>query len=477
MLAHEGEIIGGRYRIAERLGDGGFSEVHRGVDEVLDREVAIKLMSFKTVAPPGVNQSQMSKDVTERFLKEARMVARLKDPATITLFDFGSRPNGMLYMVLELIDGSTLRTILNAQGKLNVFSAVRILTQILESLREAHMHGVLHRDIKPENIMVFSHMNDPWCVRVVDFGIAKAMEENASAMTAAGILTGTLRYVPPERMNQQPISEASDLYSLGCVMHFVLTGEEVYRDAKAAMQIIMAQRNSPSIRLPDDLDIPDALREVVHKLLDKNLEHRYSSAQQVLDDLALLSVELQVAKHGLGMEDLHAAGAATQAIPAVGLGLDESSAATMQMSTDDIPGLKSRTDKTIPMSMVHVPGHLGTPHTTGPGLHIPSKNTAPLSQPDPLLATGRPRGLADPRLVTSPQPLPMGAQHTPQSTSLNQSETGAHEPLVQHAQPQTTGGRLAKLSRNQQILIGFIGMGIVLSGLFALLMILYVVMT
>jgi serine/threonine protein kinase len=473
MLAHEGEIIGGRYRIAERLGEGGFSEVHRGVDEVLERDVAIKLMSFKAAAPPGINQSQMSKDVTERFMKEARVVARLKDPSTITLFDFGTRPNGMLYMVLELIDGSTLRTILNAQGKLNVFSAVRVLTQTLESLREAHMHGVLHRDIKPENIMIFKHMNDPWCVRVVDFGIAKAMEESASAMTAAGILTGTLRYVPPERMNQQPISEASDLYSLGCVMHFVLTGEEVYRDSTSAIQIITSQRNSPSIRLPEDLAIPDALREVVNKLLNKDLEQRYGSAQHVLDDLELLSVELQVAKHGLGMEDVHAAGAPTQAIPAVGLGLDESSAATMQMSTADIPGLSSRTDSTVPMSMAHVPGHPDAQRTTGPGLQVPGAGA--INQPDPRLATG-PQGLADPRHVTAPQPLPVGAQRAPHSTTSNQSETGAHEPLTPH-RPTPTGGKLASLSRNQQILIGFVGMGIILSGLFALLMIIYVVMT
>ncbi len=412
MLAQDGEVIGGRYTIKRILGMGGFAEVYQGVDQVLDRDVAIKILNFTAKKTPGVSAQQVAQDTLERFRKEARILANLKDPATITLFDFGSQDDGKLYMVLELIEGNTLHDILNAQGPLDVYSAVRVLVQTLESLREAHLFGLLHRDIKPANIMIFRHVDDPWRVRLLDFGIAKAIEENASAMTAAGILTGTVRYVPPERLLKQPLSAASDLYSLGCVMYFTLTGQEIYRDANSTVALIQAQRNPQSVELPEHLDIPIPLREVVNKLLTKDTSRRYATAQQVIDDLELLGVELQIARHGLGLEDLKAAVARTQALPAIGLGLDESSAATIQMDASEIPGIAPPPQpsyQTIPVSMDELQSQ---------DVHAHIARVQPGFTPR----------THDPRLSTAPQPLLTGPQLAPPTQQPAHQETPAPPP-------------------------------------------------
>jgi serine/threonine-protein kinase len=226
-------------------------------------------------------------ELVERFYREARTVAKMRDEHAVTLYDFGATPNGSLYMVLEFVDGGTLREEVDKNGPLSPKRVVDILRQSLECLREAHSYGMLHRDIKPENIMLFPFLGDQERVRLVDFGIAKALEtEEGSDLTAAGVLIGTPRYVAPERVHKKELGPASDIYSLGIVAYELLVGAEPFHGLKG-MDVLRAQLAPTSVRLPDAVitKAPDALVAVIHKMLEKDLGKRYSDTKQVLDDL------------------------------------------------------------------------------------------------------------------------------------------------------------------------------------------------
>lgn len=345
-LRNPGDIVAGRYEIKEIIGHGSFAEVYKGIDMALDREVAVKLMRFQSVAKPGVDSEALQNDMMERFYKEARVVAKLRDPFTVTLFDFGTDTNGDLYMVLEYVPGETLRDHIASGGPMSAERTVRVLQQVLSALREAHAYGLLHRDLKPENIMIFSYMGAPDQVRVVDFGIAKALEERASDMTAAGILLGTPRYIPPERIEKADLMPASDIYSLGGVAYYMLTGEEIYADTKNVMDIVRKQAAPESVKLPASLDTPDTLRAIVDRMLIKDVQGRYGAAQQVLTDLDEHAISEAIARRERGESSTGNFSAAdprldmakTEVMAAVpGPGNTPTGPATQHMSIEDLP--------------------------------------------------------------------------------------------------------------------------------------------
>ncbi len=284
-MKQPGEIIQGRYRVEHIIGVGAFAEVYRGIDLTLNRDVAIKMMKLGTTHQTGLDESSLRHDMMTRFLKEARLVARLRMESTVTLFDFGAEAAGDMFMVLEYVDGRTLRQEVVDSGAMDVDRVARILRQALISLHEAHSYTLLHRDIKPENLMVFEYLGVPDQVRLVDFGIAKALQEDASAATAAGMLVGTPRYIPPERITLNELYPASDLYSLGAVAYYLLVGQEIYQDIEGAMMILQEQIQEQSITLPEDLEIPDEMRMIVNRMLCKDLTHRYAQAFEVIADI------------------------------------------------------------------------------------------------------------------------------------------------------------------------------------------------
>ncbi len=297
-----GEMIRGRYRIDSLIGEGSFAQVYRGVDTALGRDIAIKMISFNHITKPGVNTAEVRRDTIERFRKEALMVAKLRDHHVVTLFDFGGAENGDLFMALELVEGQTLRERVHAEGPIRPHAVAMILESLLEALREAHTYGLIHRDIKPENVMTFEYMGVANQVRLLDFGIAKALEDHASELTAAGMVLGTPRYVSPERVRKEPIRPASDLYSVGVLSYFMLTGAEIYGHLRKPIDIVMQQTEPGSVSLPEDVQVPDALRRITNRLLQKAVEDRYTSAQQVLDDLSeyLLDVQLTRRSRSVG---------------------------------------------------------------------------------------------------------------------------------------------------------------------------------
>ncbi len=284
-----GELVGGRYEVVRSIGAGSFAEVYLGVDSVLRREVAIKLMNLSKLTMPGSDDDELRQNLVQRFLLEAHTVARLRATCTVTLFDFGEEPNGDLFMVLEYVPGHTLRAEVEEHGPMAPERVVRILRQVLSSLHEAHAYELLHRDLKPENIMIFDYLNAVDQVRVVDFGIAKPLQADqqaGKALTGAGMLVGTPRYVPPERVTEQKLLPASDIYGLGAVAYFCLTGEEIYSDTKGTMNILGRQIENTSVQLPAAIpNLSQGMRAIIDKMLHKKLEERYATAAEVIADI------------------------------------------------------------------------------------------------------------------------------------------------------------------------------------------------
>lgn len=282
-LRYPGDVVNQRYKIIDRIGSGSFAEVHLGLDISLDRDIAVKIMRLGLLNQPGVDGHSLRQELMNRFHREAVLVAKLRSQHVVTLFDFGAEPNGDLFMILEYVPGQTLREEVMAMGRLQPRRVAHILRQCCQGLAEAHAYELLHRDIKPENIMLFDYFEERDQVRIVDFGIAKTLQERASDLTNAGILVGTPRYMPPERVTQQPMGPASDIYSLGCVAYFLLTGEEVYKEIGPVIEILRASSSPEPIALPDY--IPYKLRRIVEKMLAKNVNHRYQACRDIIAEL------------------------------------------------------------------------------------------------------------------------------------------------------------------------------------------------
>jgi serine/threonine-protein kinase len=270
-----GQLFAGRYRIERLLGAGGYAYIFLAMQEDLERQVAIKVMRPELfVGKDDAEQQSRFK----RFAHEGKLLSRLRDARTITMYDYG-QIEGVAYMVFEYIIGVNLTDLMRRDGPLEPRRAVRILKQVLLSLREAHALGVLHRDIKPDNIMVWSDLHGKEQVKVLDFGIAKIAGDE-HALTQVGKTVGTPRYMAPERI-QKIETEAADLYSLGLVAWELLVGRQVL-DGLGSMQLVAWQTAAPSLKLPEDLQVPGALREIVDRLLAKPLTERWRTVTDVL---------------------------------------------------------------------------------------------------------------------------------------------------------------------------------------------------
>lgn len=185
-----GDLIGGKYRITEVIGEGGFGIVYRASTEGTGRAVAIKLQKVRTGA--------RGRTADARFQREMRVVAQLEAAETLTLYDYGQTADGRPFMVTEFVEGEDLADLIARRGSLSEGETLHVLLQVLYSLREAHEAGVLHRDIKPRNIRVYEHQGDPLRVKVLDFGIAKLLDGAAPKVTVTGNIVGTPKYMAPE---------------------------------------------------------------------------------------------------------------------------------------------------------------------------------------------------------------------------------------------------------------------------------------
>ncbi|MGI5863492.1 MAG: serine/threonine-protein kinase [Myxococcales bacterium] len=264
-----GRCIGGKYAIIGLIGSGAMGAVYKALQEPVGREVAVKVIRR--------GDSNRDEEARARFLREAKIAAQLSNPAAVTLFDYGAEKDGVLYMVMELIRGRTLADAL-AEGAFGPERIVPIATQVLYALSEAHERGLVHRDIKPANVMLVRGSWGEELAKVLDFGIAKAVDASDEVFkTQAGLVLGTPLYMAPEQAREREVDGRADLYSVGVMVYEALTGKLPFTGGNA-FEVLLAHRDQPVPPFPADSRVPEALQQVVFRALAKNRDERFPTA-------------------------------------------------------------------------------------------------------------------------------------------------------------------------------------------------------
>src|SRR5215203_2867337 len=269
------QVLGERYEIGGVLGRGGMAEVHRGRDLRLGREVAVKVLRSDLARDPSFQV---------RFRREAQASASLNHPAIVAVYDTGedrTSSGATPYIVMEYVEGETLRDVLRREGPLPPERAMSLAADICGALDFSHRNGIVHRDVKPGNVMI----TPQGTVKVMDFGIARAVSDSAATMTSTAAVIGTAQYLSPEQARGEGVDARSDVYSLGCLLYELVTGEPPFTGDSPVSVAYQHVREDP--RLPSSIspDIPPELDAIVMKAMAKNPANRYQSAADMRSDL------------------------------------------------------------------------------------------------------------------------------------------------------------------------------------------------
>src|SRR4051812_27210446 len=266
------QVFSSRYEIERHLARGGMAEVYVARDTLLDRPVALKVLFPELSADPTF---------VERFRREAQAAANLNHPNIVSVFDWGEADN-TYFIVMEYVDGPTLRDLLRTEGRLHPDRAADIAADIAAALGFAHRNGVIHRDVKPGNVLI----SPTGQVKVTDFGIARAARDTAQEnLTQTGTVMGTATYFSPEQAQGLPIDPRSDVYALGVVLYELVTGRAPFvgdNPVAIAYQHVREQPVPPSRTNPD---VPPALEAIILRALAKSPDDRYASANELRNDL------------------------------------------------------------------------------------------------------------------------------------------------------------------------------------------------
>ncbi|CAN5660807.1 Stk1 family PASTA domain-containing Ser/Thr kinase [soil metagenome] len=265
------EVYGGRYEVLGRAGAGGMAEVYRARDELLGREVALKVLSERFA---------QDSSFVERFRREAQSAANLSHPNIVSLYDYGS-DDGAYFIVMEYIDGHALSDIIASEAPLLPERAADIASDVAGALQRAHAADLVHRDIKPGNIMITSTGQ----TKVTDFGIARALGRGDQTMTQTGMVIGTASYLSPEQAQGNPVDARSDVYSLGCVLYEMLTGRVPFSGDTPLSIVYKHVREEPQPPSRLNSDVPAELDAIALKAMAKNPDNRYSGASEMQADL------------------------------------------------------------------------------------------------------------------------------------------------------------------------------------------------
>jgi serine/threonine-protein kinase len=269
------EVLGERYEIGGVLGRGGMAEVHRGRDLRLGREVAVKVLRSDLARDPSFQV---------RFRREAQAAASLNHPAIVAVYDTGEdrTPTGATpYIVMEYVEGETLRDVLRREGHLSPERAMSLSADICGALDFSHRNGIVHRDVKPGNVMI----TPQGAVKVMDFGIARAVSDSAATMTSTAAVIGTAQYLSPEQARGEGVDARSDVYSLGCLLYELVTGAPPFTGDSPVAVAYQHVREDP--RLPSSInrEVPPELDAILLKAMSKNPANRYQSAADMRNDL------------------------------------------------------------------------------------------------------------------------------------------------------------------------------------------------
>ncbi|HTW19653.1 MAG TPA: Stk1 family PASTA domain-containing Ser/Thr kinase [Mycobacteriales bacterium] len=274
-MTDERTLLAGRYEIGETIGYGGMAEVHRGRDVRLGRDVAIKLLRRDLGRDPVVET---------RFRREAQSAASLNSPSIVAVYDTGEdNVAGMPtpYIVMEYVDGKTLREVLAEEGRLLPRRALEVTAAVCTALEQAHVAGIVHRDIKPANVMLTSNGD----IKVMDFGIARALTTSTATMTQTAAVVGTAHYLSPEQARGEHVDARSDVYSTGCLLYELLTGAPPFTGDTAVAVAYQHVREDPAPPSSVEPDVPASVDAIVLVAMSKNPVNRYGSAAEMRADI------------------------------------------------------------------------------------------------------------------------------------------------------------------------------------------------
>lgn len=265
----KGQKINDRYEIIKSIGEGGMANVYLGYDEILDRNVAIKVL-----------RGDLSNDekFVRRFQREALSASSLSHPNIVEMYDVGE-DNGLYYIVMEYVEGKTLKQLLKKRGTVTLSEAIDIMLQLTDGMAHAHDSYIIHRDLKPQNIMI----QDDGQIKITDFGIAMAL--NSTQLTQTNSVMGSVHYLPPEQASGKGSTTKSDIYSLGIIFYELLTGKLPFKGDNAVEIALKHMRDPlPSLK-EDNPNIPQSIENIIMKATAKNPKNRYDDARSMHDDL------------------------------------------------------------------------------------------------------------------------------------------------------------------------------------------------
>lgn len=262
-----GNTIADKYRLDAKLGSGGMGSIYRATRLMIGDQVAVKVL----------HSNQTDPNAAERFQREARAAARLKHENAVSIHDFGVTESGLQYLVMELVEGQSLRQLIKQQGPLTPSATAEILTQVCAALDEAHRHNIIHRDVKPDNIIV-NVLTNGLRVKVLDFGIAKLRDDAAGNLTQTGSILGTPHYMSPEQCLGEELDARSDIYSLGVVAYEMLTGHVPFNSPSSAAVVVQHVNQPPTSPRLVNASLSAATDAAVLRALQKSRDERPQSA-------------------------------------------------------------------------------------------------------------------------------------------------------------------------------------------------------
>ena len=272
-------ILGNRYEIIRKIGDGGMAFVYEAKDRLLNRVVAVKVLR-----PEFVDDEEF----LAKFKREAEAVANISHPNIVNVYDVGC-DGKVNYIVMEYVDGQNLKEIIKSEGTLDEYTALDITKQIAKALGAAHKKGVIHRDIKPHNILISSEGRN---VKVADFGIAKAATN--STMTNIGSIIGSVHYFSPEQAKGKSVKNNADLYSLGIVLYEMLLGKVPFKGDSPISIALQHINEEIDFTLEEKTQIPQSIRTLIKKLTEKSPEDRYQSSEEVIEDIEYIEQNIDL---------------------------------------------------------------------------------------------------------------------------------------------------------------------------------------
>lgn len=276
-----GTTFDNRFYIEDKIGAGGYGAVYQATELETGERIALKLLH-----PVIATDHQ----IVARFRRECMVLIRLKSPHIVLVHEFSYTDDGLLYLVMELLQGRSLKQLIRKEAPIRWPRALELLVQLCDALSAAHAAGVVHRDLKPENIFLVQTPDNPEFVKVLDFGIAKFLDgaglgqDNVTQLTAQGRTVGTIRYMSPEQILGRPVDSRSDIYTLGVVMYRLLTARMPFPGARKPGALIAAQMQNPPrppSRLRPDMNIDDGVDRLVLRMLNRNPGDRFADMNEV----------------------------------------------------------------------------------------------------------------------------------------------------------------------------------------------------